>query len=41
MAKKLGFINDIKSLIEELGRKKFRISDVIIVEALKQTGEPF
>jgi len=34
-------VNEIKSLIEELRRKKFRISDGIIAQALMQTGERF
>ena len=41
LAKKLELLDEIKPLIEELGRKKFRISDVIIAEALKQAGERF
>ncbi len=41
LAKKLGLLDEIKSLIEELERKKFRISDGIIAQALKQAGEPF
>jgi len=41
LAKKLGLLDEIKSLIEELRRKKFRISDGIIVQALMQAGERF
>ena len=41
LAKELGLLDEIKPLIEELRRKKFRISDVIIAEALKQAGERF
>ena len=41
LAKKLELLDEIKPLIEELGRKKFRIIDVIIAEALKQAGERF
>jgi predicted nucleic acid-binding protein len=41
LAKKLGLLDEIKSLIEELRRKKFRISDGVIAQALKQAGEPF
>ena len=38
---KIGQLDDIKSLIEELRRKKFRISDGIIAQALKHAGERF
>ena len=41
LAKRLGLLDEIKSLIEELRRKKFRISDGIIAQALKQAGERF
>ena len=41
LAKKLGLLDEIKSLIEELRRKKFRISDGIIAQALMQAGEHF
>ena len=41
LAKRLGLLDEIKSLIEELRRKKFRISDGIIAQALMQTGERF
>lgn len=39
LAKRLGLLDEIKSLIEELRRKKFRISDGIIAQALKHAGE--
>ena len=41
LAKRLGLLDEIKSLIEELRRKKFRISDGIIAQALMQAGERF
>ena len=39
LAKKLGLLKEIKSLIQELRRKKFRISDRIVTEALRKAGE--
>lgn len=39
VAKNLGLVEDIRSFIEELRRKKFRIGDKIIVETLKKAGE--
>ena len=41
LAKKLGLLDEIRSFIEELRRKKFRISDGIIAQALMQAGERF
>lgn len=39
MAKRYGFLKDIKPLIEELKKKKFRISEDIVVEILKSARE--
>ena len=41
LAKRLGLLDEIRSLIEELRRKKFRISDGIIAQALMQAGEDY
>ena len=39
LAKSLGLIKEVKPLIEELRKKKFRISDWVVTEALKRAGE--
>lgn len=39
LAKDLGFIDQVRPLIEELRRKRFRISDRVVSEALKRAGE--
>ena len=39
LAKNLGLITRIRPLIEELRRKKFRISEKIISEVLRKEGE--
>ena len=39
VAKNLGLLKEIKSSIEELKRKKFRLSDRIVAEALRKAGE--
>ena len=38
-AKNLGLVPGIRPLIEELRRKRFRISDRVVSEALKRSGE--
>ena len=39
VAKNLGLLKEIRSSIQELKRKRFRISDKILVEALRKVGE--
>ena len=39
VAKNLGLIQEIRPSIEELKRKRFRISDRIVAEALRKAGE--
>lgn len=39
VAKNLGLLKEIRSSIEELKRKRFRISDKIVVEVLRKGGE--
>ncbi|MEK6581697.1 MAG: DUF3368 domain-containing protein [Nitrospirota bacterium] len=39
MAKRYGLLRSIKPLIEELKKKKFRVSEDIIAEILKSAGE--
>lgn len=39
LAKKLGLLDQIRPLIDELRRKKFRVSDRVVSEALKRAGE--
>ena len=39
VAKNLELLKEIRSSIQELKRKKFRISDKILVEALRKVGE--
>jgi len=39
LAKNLGLINKVRPLIDELKRKKFRISDRLVSEILKRVGE--
>jgi uncharacterized protein len=39
LAKDLGLIKEIRSPLNELQKKKFRISERIITEALKKAGE--
>ena len=39
VAKNLGLIKEIRPSIEELKRKRFRISDKIVVEALRKAEE--
>lgn len=39
LAKNLGLINEVRPLIDKLKRKKFRISDRIVLEVLKRAGE--
>ena len=39
LAKKLGFIDQVRPLIDELRRKKFRVSERVVSEALKRAGE--
>ena len=39
VAKNLGLLKEIRPSIEELKRKKFRISDGIVVETLRKAGE--
>ena len=38
-AKKLGLLDQVRPLIDELRRKKFRVSDRVVSEALKRAGE--
>lgn len=39
LAKDLGLIKEVRSPLNELQKKKFRISERIITEALKKAGE--
>ena len=39
VAKNLGLIYEVRPSIEELKRKRFRISDRIVAEALEKAGE--
>ena len=39
LAKKLGLIDQIRPLIGELRKKKFRVSDRVVLETLKRAGE--
>jgi len=39
VAKNLGLLEEIRASIEELKKKRFRISDRIVAEALKKAGE--
>jgi predicted nucleic acid-binding protein len=39
LAKRLGFVDQIRPLIRELIRKKFRVSDRLVSEILKRVGE--
>ena len=39
LAKELGLIKNVQSFIEELRRKRFRVSERIVTEALKKAGE--
>jgi predicted nucleic acid-binding protein len=39
LAKKLGLVDQIRPLIGELRRKKFRVSDRLVSEILKRVGE--
>ena len=39
VAKNLGLIHEVRPSIEELKRKRFRISDRIVAEALRKAGE--
>jgi len=39
LAKDLGHIKEVRSSFNELQRRKFRISERIITEALKKAGE--
>lgn len=39
LAKKLGLIDQVRPLIGELRRKKFRVSDRVVSETLKRAGE--
>jgi predicted nucleic acid-binding protein len=39
LAKKLGLLDQVRPLIDELRRKKFRVSDRVVSEALKRAGE--
>jgi len=39
VAKNLGLLKEIRPSIEELKRKRFRISDKIVVEALRKAEE--
>jgi len=40
LAKNMGLIHEVRPLINELMTKRFRISDKVIEEALKNAGEP-
>ena len=40
LAKNIGLIHEVRPLINDLMKKKFRISDKVIEEALKKAGEP-
>ncbi len=39
LAKNLGLIDEVRPLIDELKRKKFRVSDRVVSETLKKAGE--
>jgi len=39
LAKKFGFIDQIRPLIGELRRNKFRVSERVVSETLKRAGE--
>jgi uncharacterized protein len=39
LAKKLGLIDEVRPLIDELTIKKFRVSDRVVSETLKKAGE--
>jgi predicted nucleic acid-binding protein len=39
LAKELGLIKEVRSLIDELRKKRFRVSERIVVEALKKARE--
>jgi uncharacterized protein len=39
LAKKLGFIDQVRPLVAELRKNKFRISDRVVSETLKRAGE--
>ncbi len=39
LAKRIGIIDRIQPMINELRRKKFRLSDGLVTEALKRAGE--
>ncbi len=39
MAKRYGFLKSIKPLIEELKKKKFRVTEEIVADILKSAGE--
>ena len=39
LAKNLGLVSEIRPLIEELKRKKFRVSDRLVSKVLKRAGE--
>lgn len=39
LAKNLGLVDAVKPLIEALRREKFRVSDRVVLEALKKAGE--
>lgn len=41
VAKNVGLLKEIRPCIEELKRKKFRISDRIVAEVLRKAGEQF
>ena len=39
MAKNLGLLKEVRSSIEELKTKRFRVSDKIVAETLRAAGE--